>query len=172
MSWHPVHGPFLAVARRYSLCEDDALEAVSRAYLIAVRKSRRGEIRHETAVQWMKTVVKHEAMAVAEERRRDLSFDLARESGMDWPDERDGVAAVEDRLAGDGTDPRLPALRRAMRKLKPDERRALIMFHSLPPMQRHGGRYKAIARLNGWSYTKVNRVIVEGRRKLVEELVG
>lgn len=45
----------------------------------------------------------------------------------------------------------------ALRRLKPHERRALRL-------QAAGYSYREIAELSGWTYTKVNRCISEGRR--------
>ncbi|HSC21125.1 MAG TPA: hypothetical protein VLC07_05300, partial [Solirubrobacterales bacterium] len=48
-------------ARRYSLCEDDAEEALQRGLEILLRKApNRGPLE---LVKWTQTVVKHEAMA-------------------------------------------------------------------------------------------------------------
>jgi DNA-directed RNA polymerase specialized sigma24 family protein len=63
-------------------------------------------------------------------------------------------------------DPRLPSLRAAMRQLKPDERRALILFYAMEASRGDGGRYRHIMRATGWSYTKVNRCLSEGREAL------
>jgi DNA-directed RNA polymerase specialized sigma24 family protein len=68
-------------------------------------------------------------------------------------------------------DPRLPALRAAMRQLKPDERRALILFYAMDASRGDGGRYRRIMRATGWSYTKVNRSLTEGRAALRALLV-
>ena len=51
-----VEGPFLRVARRYSLCEDDAWDAVACSFEIAIRH--RARIRPETAPAWFATVVR------------------------------------------------------------------------------------------------------------------
>lgn len=50
-----IEGPFLRVARRYSLCDDDAWEALARGFEIALRH--RGRVRSDTAVAWFATVV-------------------------------------------------------------------------------------------------------------------
>jgi DNA-directed RNA polymerase specialized sigma24 family protein len=149
-------GPFLSVARRHSLCDDDAWEALGRSFEIALR--RRNRIRPETAGAWFATVVRHEAMRVRRGRYRELPIDAAAyEPPAEQPDpERE-------------PDPRLPALRAAMRQLKPDERRALILFYG---MDADGRRYRRIMRITGWSYTKVNRCLSEGRATLRALLVG
>jgi hypothetical protein len=45
-----IEGPFLRVARRYSLCDDDAWEALARGFEIAMRHRER--IRPDTAAAW------------------------------------------------------------------------------------------------------------------------
>ena len=160
MTGHPVapgagtiEGPFLRIARRYSLCDDDAWEALGRSFEIALRH--RGRIRPETAAGWFATVVRHEAMRIRRTRYRELRLDAATaEPPAEEPEpERD-------------PDPRLPALRAAMRQLKPDQRRALILFYAMRPDRGDGGRYRRIMRATGWSYTKANRCLSEGRAAL------
>ena len=148
-----LEGPFLRIARRYSLCDDDAWEALGRGFEIAIRHRHR--LRPETAAAWFATVVRHEAMRVRRSRCRDLPLDPAvHEPPAEEPDpERE-------------PDPRLPALRVAMRQLKPDERRALILFYAMDPSRGDGGRYRRIMGATGWSYTKVNRCLSEGRAAL------
>jgi hypothetical protein len=50
-----LEGPFLRVARRHSLCDDDAWEALARSFEIALRHRER--IRPDTAAAWFATVV-------------------------------------------------------------------------------------------------------------------
>jgi DNA-directed RNA polymerase specialized sigma24 family protein len=54
---------------------------------------------------------------------------------------------------------RVAATARALSALKPDERLAIVL-------QAHGYSYAEIGRLCGWTYTKVNRCLAEGRAKL------
>ena len=59
---------------------------------------------------------------------------------------------------------RIDERRRAERdlpRLKPQERRALGLLAA-------GHSYKEICALTGWTYTKVNRSVTEGRRRLRE----
>jgi DNA-directed RNA polymerase specialized sigma24 family protein len=149
-------GPFLSVARRHSLCDDDAWEALERSFEIALR--RRNSIRPETASAWFATVVRHEAMRVRRGRYRELPIDAAAYD-----------LAAEQPEPERQADPRLAALRAAMRQLKPDERRALILFYG---MDADGRRYRHLMRITGWSYTKVNRCLSEGRATLRALLVG
>jgi DNA-directed RNA polymerase specialized sigma24 family protein len=148
-----IEGPFLGVARRYSLCDDDASEALARALEIAVRHHER--IRPETAAAWFAVVVRHEAIHLRRSRCRELSLEAAEHE-----------PAVEQPAAEREPDPRLPALRAAMRQLKPDQERALLLFSALDASRGDGGRYRHIMRATGWSYTKVNRCLAEGRATL------
>src|SRR5919199_2458916 len=60
----------LRVARRYSLCADDAHDAYQRGLEILMRHAAR--LDPERASGWLHTVVKHEAMAINRSRRRML----------------------------------------------------------------------------------------------------
>jgi len=119
-----IEGPFLGVARRHSLCDDDAWEALAHGFEIAMRH--RARIRPDTAPAWFATVVRHEAMRIRRGRCRDLHLD---------PAVHEPPASEPEREA----DPRLPALRAAMRQLKPDERRALILFYAMDASRVDGG---------------------------------
>jgi RNA polymerase sigma factor (sigma-70 family) len=140
-------------ARRFSLCADDAEDAYQRAVEILLTKA---PDRPPTAlVAWMQVVIRREALAVRRTRERLLvawregaSDPLARvESERPSPDEhaerREQVAAAA----------------RALARLKPNERLAIVL-HA------HGYSYAEICDLCGWSYTKVNRCLAEGRAKL------
>jgi DNA-directed RNA polymerase specialized sigma24 family protein len=146
-------GRSLRVARRYSLCDDDAAEALSRAFEIAIEY--RGRVRPEKAAAWFATVVRHEAIRIRRARLRELSLDTAEHE-----------TSTNDHEPAREPDPRLPALRAAMRHLTPDQRRALLLYGALDAGRRNGGRYHRIAAATGWSYTKVNRCLAEGRAAL------
>ncbi|MGB7684361.1 MAG: sigma factor, partial [Solirubrobacterales bacterium] len=81
-------------ARRYSLCADDADDALQRGFEILLRKAPTDDPRE--LIRWTQTVVKHEALAVRHDRERILGAPPATgapESG-DWvaliPSEADG----------------------------------------------------------------------------------
>ena len=81
----------LRTARRHSLCLDDAHDAYQRALEIFVRRA--ASLRRETVVSWLHTVVKHEAMAVREQRARlvaaeEVDFDAHACPRDPSPDER------------------------------------------------------------------------------------
>ena len=58
-------------ARRYSLCADDAEDALQRGLEILLRKAPSEDPRE--LIRWTQTVVKHEALAVRRERERILA---------------------------------------------------------------------------------------------------
>ncbi|MCX6394608.1 MAG: sigma-70 family RNA polymerase sigma factor [Solirubrobacterales bacterium] len=144
----------LAVARRYSLCADDAFDACQRGMEILIRRA--DSLAPETADAWLRTVVKHEAMAVRAERLK-------------------GVASTEDSLEGivdigrveHSADlmERLRVATEAMGRLKTHEAEALRL-------RAEGLSYNEIAQLRGWSYTKVNRLVTEGNRAFQQRVAA
>src|SRR4051794_38437242 len=138
------HGPALVrVANQFSLCHDDALDAYQRGLEIYLRRLETVDPATEGA--WMRVVVKHEAMAIRRARQDSVDRD-----GVDL-DERvqAGSREVEDRVAGGQ---RVERSVEALRALKPDEARALLL-------KAEGLSYDEIGRRFGWTYTKVNRSI-------------
>jgi len=139
-------------ARRYSLCEEDAEDAYQRALEILLVKA--PSDRPRELFHWMRTVVKHEALAIRSNRERLLGV------GEDSDD--DPVARLV--AAGAGPDERLEQRERvdrsreALRALKPAELRALTLLAA-------GYSYAEIGRQTGYSLTKVNRCIAEGRER-------
>jgi len=131
----------LRVARRYSLCPDDAHEAYQRSLEIYIRHARRLEA--ATAHRWLFTVLKHEALAVRKQRAQLLGAD---ESELDRLESRTTDSPEDRALAADDVSRAATALRR----LKPDEVRALWLKAS-------GLSYAEIMEETGWSYTKVLR---------------
>ncbi len=142
----------LGVARRYSLCADDAHDAYQRAMEILLRRA--ASLEPETAPAWLKTVVKHEAMAVRAERIRTMPRE---EISSDLPSPGSDPA---DRSAGFQ---RLAAAAEALEQLKPHEAKAIIL-------KAQGLSYSEIGASQGWSYTKVNRLLSEGRSAMRERL--
>jgi len=150
------HGPaLLRVANQFSLCHDDALDAYQRALEIYLRRLDTVEIATEGA--WMRVVVKHEAMAIRRSRaqsvdRDDIDLDASIAPARD----------VEEEVAGGE---RVDRSVEALRALKPDEAKALML-------KAHGLSYQEIGRRFGWTYTKVNRSITEGRKRFMKEYQG
>ena len=146
----------LRVARRHSLCQDDAHDAYQRAAEIFLRHAQRLDAAE--AYKWIHTVTKHEAMRVRQSRLRlvgseDVDFDAREAPDLPAPEER--VLRFE----------RLTRSAEALQRLKPQELRALWL-------KAQGHSYAEIAELQGWTYTKVNRCITEGRRSFLERYEG
>ena len=148
-------GPaFRRTARRYSLCADDAEDAFQRAVEILLTRAPDREPRR--LVAWMQVVTRREALAVRRARERILAAvrpggDSLGEVACDLP----GPAELAERRD------RVTAAARALGALKPDERLAIVL-------QAHGYSYSEIGELCGWTYTKVNRCLAEGRARLRE----
>ncbi len=141
-------------ARRFSLCEDDADEALQRGLEILLRRA--PGLPSRELVKWLQTVVRHEALAVRRERERMLPGPGAGAVEEDWvsllPSRADGPAErVERREA-------VARSREALQALKPQELRALTLLAE-------GYSYAEIGEINSWSQTKVNRCIAEGRER-------
>ena len=116
------------------------------------------------ALQWMLVVAKRCAWAIARKDRRRRS----RLKGVSVESAGEGLAFV-DREAG--PEPQELAERSAetewlielIEELKPDERTALIMLGL-------GCSYAEIGEARGWTLTKVNRCIAEGRERVRQRL--
>lgn len=154
------HGAaFRRTARRRSLCADDAEDAYARALEILLTKAPPCEPARLAA--WMHTVTKREAMAVRRSRERLLGSVPGGDHdgapvGMDaLPAERPGPAERAERRE------RVARSAEALAALKPQERRALVL-------KAEGYSYAEIQELCGWTYTKVNRCMAEGRRAFLE----
>ena len=139
-------------ARRFSLCEDDAEDAYQRSLEIVLTKA--PTERPRDLLRWTKTVVKHEALALRRYRERMLGIGV------------DEVGDPVERLASGNAGPderteqseRNARTREALRRLKPAELRALTLLAA-------GYSYAEIGELTGFSHTKVNRSLAEGRER-------
>jgi RNA polymerase sigma factor (sigma-70 family) len=145
-------GSLLSVARRYSLCADDAQDAYQRALEIFLRRA--DSLDPASAPAWLRTVVKHEALAVRAGRVRLVG---PAEVDLDRTEARDLPPADERVLAGE----RDARSTEALARLKPQEVRALVL-------KARGYSYNEIAEITGWTYTKVNRCLTEGRRAFLD----
>ena len=149
-------------ARRFSLCEDDAEDALQRGMEILLRKAPSDDPRH--LIKWTQTVVRHEALAIRRERELTLAGPAALRAE---PDTEDWVALLP--TPTDGPPERaerreaIARSREALRTLKPHELRALTLLAE-------GYSYVEIGEMTGFSQTKINRCLAEGRerfRKLI-----
>ncbi|MBK5220868.1 MAG: sigma-70 family RNA polymerase sigma factor [Thermoleophilia bacterium] len=144
-------------ARRYSLCADDADDALQRALEILLRKAPTTDPRE--LIRWTQTVVKHEALAIRRDRERILSGPAAAPSEdgeIDWialiPSPGAGPAERAERREA------IARSREALQTLKPQELRALSLLAE-------GYSYREIGEITGYSQTKINRCLAEGRER-------
>lgn len=162
------HGSALErVARRYSLCAEDAEDAYQRGLEILLTKAPGDRARDLLA--WTKTVIKHEALAVRAGRERLLGRAPTPRGGPTEDDrEYDWVARVP--ASGPGPEERVERReeiansREALRALKPAELRALTLLAE-------GYSYAEIGEITGFSRTKVNRCLAEGRERFRQLLL-
>jgi RNA polymerase sigma factor (sigma-70 family) len=135
-------------ALRYSICADDADEALQRGLEILLTKAPSDNPRH--LVRWTQTVVKHEALAVRAERERILAGPAA---ATPEPGREDWVAMLPAEIVGpDERAERHEAIERsreALATLKPQEVRALGLLAE-------GYSYREIGQITGYSATKVS----------------
>lgn len=138
---------FRRTARRVSLCADDADDALGRATLILLEKAPPHP--PERLAAWMHLVTKREALAVKRERERLLAAELHEISATGEPCPAEHAERRE----------WARARARTLHRLKPDERRALVL-------RGEGYSYAEISELTEWTHTKVNRCLTEGRARL------
>jgi RNA polymerase sigma factor (sigma-70 family) len=151
------HGAqILATARRYAATPEDAEDACQRGLEILLTKA--PSTSEEELIPWLKTVVKHEAFALKRQRERHSPVTDDGELR-----DRPAPAAVTHEQAE-----QLERLRQgaeALGQLKPHEIRALVL-------KAEGFSYREICAMTGWSYTKVNRLLTEGRRAFLRRVSG
>ncbi len=151
------HGSqILATARRYAATPEDAEDAYQRAFEILLTKA--PTTSEAELVPWLKTVVKHEAFALRRQRERHSPVTDDGELG----DRGTPAAATHDRAE---RMERLHQGAEALSRLKPQEMRALLL-------KAEGYSYAEIGEITGWTYTKVNRALTEGRQALAVRLAG
>ena len=145
-------------ARRYSICAADADDAFQRALEILLVKAPAGEARE--LVRWMQTVTKHEALAIRRSRERQVGSPPpgsgSDEDAGDWlaliPSQGVGPAERFERRES------IARSREALKTLKPAELKALTLLAE-------GYSYAEIGEMTGYSRTKVNRCLAEGRER-------
>jgi RNA polymerase sigma factor (sigma-70 family) len=154
-------------ARRFSLCVDDAEDALQRSLEILLSRAPSDDPRH--LIKWTQTVVRHEALAIRKERENTLvgPANINAERGTeDWvamlPASSDGPPERAERREA------IARSREALQALKPQELRALTLLAE-------GYSYVEIGEMTGYSQTKINRCLAEGRerfRKLIARSEG
>jgi RNA polymerase sigma factor (sigma-70 family) len=145
-------------ARRHAELPEDAEDALSSACLLFIERFR-GDCE---PLAWIHTTVKREAWRIGRRASR------RREVSLDCPTARiDSDQAWVEAMPSEAPEPCEAAIRREelqdrerlLAELKPDQRRALRLLGM-------GFSYAEICRLTGWTYTKVNRSVAEGRAEL------
>ncbi len=142
----------LRLARRWSASAEDAEDALQRALEIYVRRVH--AVAPATELAWLKVVLRNEALALRQKHADGTPLedrDLESRLPADGP-------GVDERLE---SDERTARSLEALGRLKPDERTALLL-------KAEGYSYAEIGRRQGWSYTKTNRSITEGRRRFMD----
>jgi RNA polymerase sigma factor (sigma-70 family) len=145
-------GALRRTARRYSFDAEDADDAYQRALEIVLTKAPTTDLRE--LIRWTQTVTKHEALAVRQSREKLLGYQRTREGA------EDPMALIP--AGGDGPDEQverredMARSREALQALKPAELRALGLLAE-------GYSYVEIGERTGWSQTKINRLLAEGR---------
>src|SRR5215204_7687801 len=151
------HGAqILATARRHSVTPEDAEDAYQRGIEILLMKA--PSTTEDELIRWLKTVVKHEAWAL---RRQGERHSPVTDDGelRDRPAPTSVTHEQAERLE------RLRLGAEALGHLKPHEVRALRL-------KAEGFSYREICAMTGWSYTKVNRLLTEGRRAFLRRVSG
>src|SRR4051812_36428295 len=155
----------MAVARRYSANREDAEDAYQRGLEILLTKA--PSTSPDVLVPWLKTVVKHEAYSLHRARERagqatapELLAGAASAAGSAPGATLGGAGSPHEQAE------RLERLQigaEALGRLKPAEIRCMLLLAE-------GHSYKQICALTGFSYTKVNRCLTEGRRSFLQRV--
>jgi RNA polymerase sigma factor (sigma-70 family) len=138
----------MSTARRYSQTREDAEDAYQRGLEILLTKA--PSTSPDQLVPWLKTVVKHEAWALRKQRERGGVPAEPREGQAGPADTHEQVERLEKLQRG----------AEALGRLKPQEIRCMLLLAE-------GHSYKQIQEITGYSYTKVNRCLSEGRRSFL-----
>jgi RNA polymerase sigma factor (sigma-70 family) len=146
------------IARRLSICPDDADDALQRAVEILLTKA--PALEPERLIAWMTVVTKREAMAVRRARERLLAPRRRELGDGELPDPLETIPCelpgpAERAERGEV----VTEAHAALAALKPNERLAILL-------QAQGYSYAEICALCDWTYTKVNRCLAEGRAEL------
>ncbi len=143
----------LRVANQFSLCHDDALDAYQRALRDLPAQARHASIprpRAHGCAWWSST-----------RRWRSAARGWTRSTARTWTSTRACTTACATSTSEVAGGERVDRSVEALRALKPDEARALLL-------KAEGLSYQEIGKQFGWTYTKVNRSITEGRARFLK----
>jgi RNA polymerase sigma factor (sigma-70 family) len=143
---------FKATARRYSLCQADADDAYQRSLEILMTRAPTRE--RADLARWLQTVIKHEALAIRRERERIVGPEYG-------PDEEEMAEEVASPEEGAPERERVRQTAEALAQLKASEVQCLLL-------KAVGYSYEEISEKTGYSWTKVNRSLSEGRKRFFE----
>jgi len=156
---YSAHRPrLLAIARHNCGNSDDAEEALHDAFVLFIDHfDPTGEA---PPLPWLTLTLKRRCWAIYGQRRRH-----ARPAGHAV--ERYRRRDERDRTPEDLFEATSEAAKfgEVLRRLKPEERRALALFC-------HGYTYSEICAITDWSYSKVNRLLANGRARLRAQTGG
>lgn len=144
-------------ARRFSVNDQDANDAVEDACVAFLRSFTFQPGAH--AGKWMMTTVKHAALAIVRRNSVRQRENVVPEDGTDawWESNiQDPRGSLEEHLE-------VSSRLNLLAELKPDQRLAVSLFAA-------GYSYREIGARQGWTHTKVQRSIFEGRVRLRELL--
>lgn len=151
------HDRLLALAKRNTTSPDDAEEALHDAFLLFIHHYDVAD--GSPPIAWLTLTLKRRCWAIYKAQRRVI--DTPPRSPEE--DEDDPLEQIPDsrQLPEEAAEQAetVALVRRQLARLKPAERRALALLAL-------GYSYKEIVKITGWTYTKVNRCIREGRAAL------
>ena len=150
----------MRTARRYAATPEDAEDAYQRGIEIMLTKA--PDIPDAELLPWLKTVVRHEAFAL---RRKEARIALGARTDGDLLSEDDFVSLAPSPVEQVERFERLRLGAEALQGLKPQEAQALTLLAQ-------GYSYSQICEKTGWTYTKVNRCLAEGRQSFVKRVRG
>ena len=146
----------LRLARRHSICADDAQDAYQRAVEIFLRHAHRLDPKRAPAL------AAHGRQARGHGRPPRARPDVGPEEvDLDTFEARTSPSPEEQVLSFE----HITRSAEALQRLKPNEVRALWLKAA-------GNSYAEICEQTGWTYTKVNRCLAEGRKRFLERYAG
>ena len=150
----------LRIARWHALNDDDAEEALQDTFLRFIEKADPDEIAEPLA--WLTLTLKRECWGRRRTalRRTPVRRQIPSSTGPGTCSIISSIRA-RDRRSLRSSQSRVELTRELLAKLKPQERRALTL-------KALGYSYTEIGELTGWTYTKINRCMAEGRKRLFE----
>lgn len=146
----------LRLARRHSLCEDDAADACQGT--LELYLTRRHRLDETTVAGWLKTVCKHEAMRIRAARLRVMTPEPIEWDERPSTDVGDAIERIESRE-------RVARAAEALSACAPDEARAMLLCAG-------GSTYREISQQCGWSESRVSRSLSSGRVRFLQRFAA